>query len=276
MEIRSAATLLRFVRAVCAVDHDRRVCAERNLEVAARWAGSLPWVHRTGRDVRWSQLFAERRISPSPVTAHELADGRVSSVYFFLGACAFPKGSIVLLFRPDLADLHARATFTPFDTGSLARFVSLTDHPACADLEPWTTTEHHCRCLQKYAGSARDLGAFVPSFLSAHFRETTAYVTRAQESEPDFTVFHGLRSSSGDRRIWTIEIQVHGDEGIPIDDEHLSDLLVRGKDRWLALPADARAMSCLLDDDEDGDSDGDPLAALCARRILSRLPEARP
>ena len=277
MQVQSCARLLRDLGDACVDDAPRREALAHGHERARQLLPHLPWIHRTGRPGNsWRQIFAERRLRPSKGTAHELADDREESVYFFLGACAFPKGNLVLVLRADDAPLRERATFSPFDTGSLAGFVALTaDHPHCRAYEPWTSADNRCRCLRDHTGSARDLDEFVPSYLAAHFFDAQTYVRGSQESEPDFAPYHGLRSISGDRRVWTVEVQVHGAQGVAIDDERLLEVVVRGKDRFDALPGAIKDRAYLLAEDEDEDERGDSLAERCGQRICARFAEAQ-
>lgn len=276
MQVQSCARLLRDLGDACVDDESRRDALAHGHERARQLLPHLPWIHRTGRaGASWRQIFAERLLRPSRVTAHELADGREASVYFFLGACAFPRGNLVLVFRADDPPLRERATFSPFDTGALTDFVALTAaHPHCSSYEPWTSAADRCRCLQDHTGSARDLDEFVPAYLAAHFHDAQTYVRRPQQSAPDFAPYHGLRSTSGDRRVWTVEVQVHGAQGVAID-ERLLEVVVRGKDRFDALPGAIKDRAYLLAEDEDADEDGDSLAERCGQRICARFVEAQ-
>lgn len=275
METRSTTDLLRLLDDELARDSGRRDNAAQVGARATELAMHLPWVHRTGHDElnSWLQIFAERRLRPSPVKAHEQADDRISSVYFFLGACAYPYGGVVLLCDP-ARPLQARATFTPFDSGSLLQHVELTDHPACAELQPWDKVADRTRCLQKYAGRASELAAFASPFLAAHFRDVRNYLTLPRVSDPEIKPpYHGLRSKSGDRRVWTIEVQVHGEVGVGLDE--IVEVIVE-QDRFDAIVNNGLGHPGLViaEINADDASSGDALALYCAERILGRVTPA--
>lgn len=267
-----AEQLLRPIERACADDSQRAACRADQQPHAEALYRHLPWVHRTGRPESgtWRQIFSDRRLLPSPASAHEQAAGRASSVYFFLGSCAFPKGNLVLLLWPVDPSVRARANFTPFDTGSLGRFVGLTQgHEVCAEFEPWQGTDDYRRCLMNLSGRTEELGIFAPTYIAAHFYQPLDYVRRPQRSAPDFPPYHGLSSYSGDRRVWTIEIQVEGDEGVALDDQ--VELLVRGKDRFDALPAAFKDRAIVVTEGEDEDEADDPLAVRFSEKICARF-----
>lgn len=281
MPPRDCDHLLAEIERLCATDLSREACRVAAFAAARRLAPHLPWMHRTGRPysgpagaagpaTSWRTIFATGRLAPSEVKTHEALDGRSASVYFFVGACAFPKGNIVLICQPTRPDWLLRATFTPFDTGALAGHAGLDPATPVHDLyAPWTTPEH-CRYLQNYSGSAPALDAYLPVYLATHFRQPRDYVTRPQVSVPDIAPYHGLRSASGDRRTWTVEVQLHGDAGATLDDETLLEIFVLGKDRFDALPATFKGLARLLEEDDGVDTPADPLATACAEWTLER------
>lgn len=287
MPPRDCEQLLAAIQSACTADQDREACRASAAVEAQRLAPRLPWMHRTGRPhcgptgtsgkpSSWRTIFATGRLTPSEVKAHEALDGRSASVYFFIGACAFPKGNIVLIFQPGYTDWLPRATFTPFDTGSLVGFADLEPgHPARGQYSPWTVTEH-CRYLQDHSGAAPALGTYLPIYLAAHFRRPTDYVTRPQISSPDIPPYHGLRSASGDRRTWTVEVQLEGEAGATLDSETLLEILVVGKDRFDALPARFKVMARVLEEDDGHDASDDILAAACAEWTLQHAQETTP
>lgn len=273
MQPRDCEQLLAAIHHACGADASREACRTAGAAEAQQLAPHLPWMHRTGRSATWRKLFTTGRLDPSAVNPHEALDGRSQSVYFFVGACAFPKGNIVLVFHSTHADWLPRATFTPFDTGSLAGFAVIDPaHPAHSSYAPWTTT-HQCGYLQDHAGNASALPEYLPTYLACHFRHPADYVTRPQISTPDIPPYHGLQSTSGDRRAWTVEVQLHGDSGAILDSESLLEIVVLGKDRFDALPATFKAMARLIEEDDNTDSPPDPVATTCAQWILHRIPE---
>lgn len=287
MPPRDCVQLLAAIESACKTDKEREACRTAATVEAQRLAPHLPWMHRTGRahagpsgangkPSSWKTIFATGRLAPSPVKAHEALDGRSASVYFFVGACAFPKGNIVLVFQPENTHWLPRATFTPFDTGSLIGFAALDlAHPAHERYAPWTEREH-CRYLQDHSGAGLALGKYLPTYLAAHFHRPADYVTRPQISSPDLPAVHGLRSASGDRRTWTVEVQLEGEAGAPLDSETLLEIIVVGKDRFDALPARFKSMARVLDEDDDHEASDDTLAAACAERTLQRAEEGAP
>lgn len=275
MQPRDCDQLLAALRAACAADPDRETCRVAASTAAQQLAPRLPWMHRTGRPATtsWRTIFTTGRLAPSDVNPHEAGDGRSLSVYFFVGACAFPKGNIVLVFRPTLPDWLPRATFTPFDTGSLAICAAIDpSHPAYSRYAPWTTPQH-CRYLQDHAGAAIELTDYLSLYLASHFRRPSDYVTRPQISMPDLPPYHGLRSSNGDRRTWTVEVQLHGDTGATLDSETLLEIVVLGKDRFDALPATFKGMARLIEEDDSAHATPDPLVTTCAEWTLQRARE---
>lgn len=274
VQLRDCNKLLAAIDGVCASDKDREACRSTAEAAARRLAPRLPWMHRTGRPgASWRTIFTTGRLAPSPVKPHETLDGRSLSVYFFVGACAFPKGNIVLVFHSTLPDWLSRATFTPFDTGSLAGFAEIDPaDPSHTYYAPWATPQH-CRYLQDHTGSATDLNDYLPPYLASHFRHPPDYVTRPQLSSPDYPPYHGLRSTTGDRRSWTPEIQLHGDSGATLDSETLLEIFVLGKDRFDALPAIFKGMARLIEEDDSIDSPPDLLATTCAEWTLQHAQE---
>ena len=282
MPPRDCNLLLAELDSLCATEANREACRLAASDTARRLARHLPWMHRTGRAhsgpaaatgpaTSWRTIFTTARIAPSEVKPHEALDGRSVSVYFFVGACAFPKGNIVLICQPSRPDWLLRATFTPFDTGSLAGPASLDPaNPAHDRYAPWTVSEH-CRYLQDYSGSAPGLEAYLPVYLAAHFHQPQDYVTRPQVSAPDLAPYHGLRSASGDRRTWTVEVQLHGEAGADLDSETVLEVFVLGKDRFDALPATFKGLARLLEEDDGVDSPTDPLATACVQWTLERV-----
>lgn len=268
---RELGDLLLSLDAACRAEPARDACRSSAAEGARTLV--LPWVHRTGASDpfhTWRSILLTGGLTPSNVKAHEAADGRRRTVYFFLATCAYPKGHIAFVFKPNASDLTARATFSPFDTGSLLGWAEPDrSHPAGATYWPWND-ENRCRFLQEYTGAVDSLPAFAQAFLASHFRRAQDYVTRPQKSFPDFPAYHALRSLTGDRRAWTIEVQVHGEDIVPLDLEHLQRIFVDGMPIFQELPSELKTFAQVVHDDADQDSSGDPLAEACAHWICQQ------
>jgi hypothetical protein len=141
-------------------------------------------------------------------------------------------------------------------------------------LEIATVLLRDCNHLQDHVGDAATLRDYLPTYLASHFQRPADYVAHPQLSIPDLPPYHGLRSVSGDRRTWTVEVQLHGDPGAPLDSETLREILVLGNHRFDALPAIFKGMARLLEEDDNIDSEPDPLAAACAEWTVQRAQEA--
>lgn len=207
---------------------------------AQRVADSLPLVHRTASDTAgardWRQIFEHSTLKAEPVpTDHERRAGRATSVYFFLGAGAYPSGQIALLLEPTEVLRYVPASFTPYDTGGM-----------CYCTPDWDS-DRRFQHLTEYTGEAPDVHRFAGPYLAAHFRDPRGYVRAAQKSAPDFPCFHAL-VSNGDRRAWTIEIQAHEDVTISSDPRLLRQLLVVGNHKLLELPDEYIARARVLPD----------------------------
>ena len=207
---------------------------------AQRVADSLPLVHRTaGEGQDWREIFEHDTLTARPVpTEHERKAGRANTVYFFLGAGAYPSGQIALLLElQTLRDV--KASFSPYDTGGM-RYCT----PSCG----WDD-DRRCQHLTEYTGDAPDdVHGFAGPYLAAHFRDPRGYVRALQRSTPDFPSFHEL-ISDGDRRAWTIEIQAHDDVGISSEAQFLRQLLVVGTHKLLELPDEYVARARVLPDE---------------------------
>jgi hypothetical protein len=138
----------------------------------------------------------------TPCTALERELGIAATIYFFLGCAAYPEGDVAILCKPEAAR-RLRSSFWPFDTGGIAtgRVVP----SGGAELPE----EDKRKALQSYWGSGAELGGFSTEYLGAHFADPREYARRGQEMEPDFPPYHGFVSVTGDRRAWTIEVQIH-------------------------------------------------------------------
>jgi hypothetical protein len=204
-------------------------------------ADRLPLVHRTASDTPgardWRQIFEHSTLKAEPVpTDHERRAGRATSVYFFLGAGAYPSGQIALLLEPaEVLRYVTEASFTPYDTGGM-----------CYCTPDWDS-DRRFRHLTDYTGNAKEVGSFAGPYLAAHFRDPRGYVRAAQKSVPDFPCFHAL-VGDGDRRAWTIEIQAHEDVTITSEAPLLRQLLVVGTHKLLELPDEYIARAHVLPD----------------------------
>lgn len=237
--------LLERLEAAIGPSGERRDSYTNTRPQAGRIAKRLPLVHRTAptgaatsaRD--WRAIFDHGTLNADPVpTEHERRAGRERSVYFFLGAGAYPSGQIALLLDPTEALRYVTASFSPFDTGGMHHCT-----PSCN----WDD-ERRCQHLTAYTGNAPDVHDFAGPYLAAHFRDPRTYVRASQQSAPDFPSFHEL-VSDGDRRAWTIEIQAHDDVAISSDPLLLRQLLVVGTHKLLELPDEYLARARVLPDD---------------------------
>jgi hypothetical protein len=97
------------------------------------------------------------------------------------------------------------ASYTPFDSGAIEKYAV----PAAPALAAAWDGPAKDRFLAEHAGMGRELVAFSGPYLASLFHEPLTYVRGGQRSNPDFPAYHGLQSTSGDRRAWTMEVQVH-------------------------------------------------------------------
>lgn len=235
--------LSRLDTAVQSAD-DRRASYESTRDRACTLARRLPLVHRTGNKKDWQTIFKTHRLTADKVpTEHEQRAGRARSVYFFLGAGAFPHGHVALLLSPgSVLDDADAATFSPYDSGGMEYCV-----PDARDIDAM------CKHFQEHAGDAHDVQNFAGPYLAGHFRDPLKYVSASQESSPDFPPFHGLVSRTNDRRAWTIEIQCHDDVVISPDVRVLSALLVVGAHKLFELPDEYIDRASVVPDDSTSD-----------------------
>ncbi len=214
-------------------DGERRTSYAATRPRAEKVAQELPLVHRTAPEPGpgdtetppdWRLIFSTGTLKARPVpTEHERQAGRENSVYFFLGAGAYPSGQIALLLAPTEALRYVSATFTPYDTGGMAR---------CAPVD-WDQARY-CTHLALYTGDAAEVQDFAGPYIAAHFRDPGGYINAPQDGSPDFPSFHEL--TRGDRRRWTIEVQAHEDITISPEKDLLRELLVVGLHKALELP----------------------------------------
>lgn len=152
------------------------------------------------------------------------------------------------------------STFTPYDTGALKKVLRPADGSAV-----WND-EARSMHLAAHLGRGGDVAAFTGPYLAAHFDDPYEYVRRDQASQPDYPPYHGL--VGGDRRGWTIEIQVHTDVELAPDGLLLEEIWLDGQDLLDEIPDDFRRISRIP-------PEGQPLEIAIARRIEEKLGGAR-
>ena len=204
-------------------DELRQANVWATLDRANHVAERLPLVHRTykrGAVAKWRELLSTRRFAaPEPCTAREKAAGILRAVYFFLGCGAYPDGLVGFIL--DAPKLLARpASYTPFDSGSIEWGYAVPEDPARA----WDGPAKD-RAFLDHTGHGHHAAAFAGPYLAAHFRDPMTYVRLGQRSTPEFPAYHGLKSVTGDRRAWTIEVRVHEDVPFPEGDPILTEIV---------------------------------------------------
>jgi hypothetical protein len=182
---------------------------------AIRVATRLPLVHRTCKSdavTGWRELLATRRFAASEPCSgeREKAAGIPRAAYFFLGCGAYPEGLVGFVMDAETV-LTQPSSYTPFDSGSIEKY-TVPVEPARA--EAWDATAK-MEFLAAHTGHGAEVMDFASSYLAAHFRDPLTYVRHGHKSVPDFSAYHGIASTSGDRRAWTIEVQVHTDVPFP-------------------------------------------------------------
>lgn len=211
----------------------RRDSRDAALPAARAVAGRISLVHRTAKRPvggaatedgaeagrGWRRAFDEGRLAAGPVgTAWELDAGVRRAVYLFLGAPAYPKGKVALLFD-GAAEVHACA---PFDTGALAGgHISGGGGRSGVDAGALFGAAY---------GEGRALAELSAHWMAAHFDDPLDYVRAGQQQEPQRPALHGLRGEDGDRRAWTVEVQVHGD--LPLEPSLRRVVLDYGASCW--------------------------------------------
>lgn len=209
----------------------------------------LPLVHRTvtaDRPGRWQEILRSKRIqAKKPSTTREERLGSTRAAYFFLGHPAWPQGLVAILLPPH-ADLLDHATFTPFDSGGLEKHMVPIDPTA-----PSLDDAGKDALLASHVGPGADLHEVAGPFIATHVREPERYVSYARYQEPDWPIFHGYRSPSGDRRSWTIEVQAHEDVSIDPPEERLDGLIVAGKSVGLRLDDDIFDLCTEVETEDD-------------------------
>ena len=239
---RALTEILDALQRVVTEDDARSAGSRSCASGAAKLAPRLAWVHRTGGATDWRRLFETRRLrAESSGTSYERALGLERAVYFFVGACAFPTGTLALVMAPFAARPDA-STFTPYDTGALKKHLILADRSL-----PWdddAKTQH----LREHLGGGADAGAFLGPYLAAHFRDPLDYVRAGQHASPDFAPYHGLRSGTQDRRAWTVETRVHEDVDVAPGGEFLEEIWFEDHDLVNELPDDFKGIARVIPD----------------------------
>jgi hypothetical protein len=256
--------LLSELEAVLA-DAARRAHYESTLDTAKRLAAALPLVHRTGRPSESRTLRALLHsgdlVPSAPVTNEEQACGWTRALYFFLGSAAYPPGNVAFLVDASAA-ASSPGTFSAFDSGGLSKGFLVP-----VDGSHWTSVER-AQCLAKHSSDAHSVSAFAGPYLAAHFHDPLSYVSRPQTSDTDFEVYHGLRSTNGDRRAWTLEVRLQDEVALrPVDGQLLRIVL---SNRALEQDIPDHLLEWVTIADAEPDSEGD-VARTVAGLIFERI-----
>lgn len=230
------------IQRVLGPDDARARTAAKNLDGARTLAGQFPLTHRTPGVALKSILSDGHLRAKAPCTDREVECGMARALYFFLGCAAYPEGTVAFLASCRVLE-RRDATFSPFDSGSLTKHACLRD-----PLDPWGDAEK-LAFLQAYLGTGSDAVAFSSEYVAAHFEKVTDYVTRPQLSEPDFPTYHGLVSTSGDRRAWSIEVRLHDD--LPLDADHVEAIVVGQPDLFAEFSDDISDLVIVAEDEAE-------------------------
>jgi hypothetical protein len=210
--MRSLEEMLESLVSLLLLNDARQEHAVRSFGRASEVAQRLPLVHRTNKPgdepAKWPEVLRSRTFAASaPCTGdREKAAGIPRAAYFFVGCGAYPDGLVgFVLDAPSV--LTRASSYTPFDSGSIEKY-SVPTEPTLA--AAWDGPAKD-RFLAAHVGPGRDLVSFSGPYLASHFHEPLSYVRRGQRSNPDFPAYHGLQCRVGDRRAWTLEVQVHED-----------------------------------------------------------------
>lgn len=204
----------------------------------------LPLVHRTCKpdaEMPWTQVLDERAFAALPpcTGSCEQAAGIPRAAYFFLGCGAYPEGLVGFVLEAPSVLLRYPASYTPIDTGSLGRYVAPRDPAQAASWDD----DAKARFLLDHLGQGREVTHFAGPYLAAHFEEPMTYVQRGQYSTPDFPAYHGLESTNGDRRAWTIEVQVHANVRFGRGGANLTEIVVARPSLVEELPDDLKGFA---------------------------------
>jgi hypothetical protein len=230
------------IQRVLGADPARGRAAATCLGDARTLARAFPLVHRApGAAVK--NIFSDGHLrAKEPCTPREVECGVERATYFFLGCAAYPEGPVAFLAFGSVLDRFV-ASYTPFDSGSLSEYARPRD-----PLAPWDEPEKRA-FLESHLGDGTDAVAFSAQYLAAHFHDGVDYVLRSQCSAPDYPTYHGLESTSGDRRAWSIEVRLHQD--LPLDTEHIEAIVVGQADLLAEVPDDLTATLIVAEDEAE-------------------------
>lgn len=231
-EVKRLDAMRNALQRVLGANDERGRIAAKNLDRAHALAQRFCLTHRTESPnaPTLRAILAEQRLfAKEPCTQRELDCGIDRAIYFFMGCVAYPSGSAAFLVPNRVLD-RMRASYTPFDTGSLSSYARPRDL-----LVPWDDPEKHT-FLESYLGHGADARAFSAEYIAAHFEDAADYVRSPQRSDPDFPSYHDLTSTTGDRRAWSIEVQLH--EDLELTAEHLEAIVVADKELLADIPGE--------------------------------------
>lgn len=269
---RDVKDLLGEIDRVLASDADRAAVHSATITNTTVFVSLLPLVHRTGRPNSvgpWHEILRSGTLRTSPPTDGECACGMAPAVYFFVGCAAYPKGNVAFVLEQSSAG-PGEATFSPFDSGALAGEYL---RPVSAEV-PWSL-EDRAALLQRFCGDLTAVNVFAPYYIAAHFREARTYVTLAQRSSRDFALYHGLSSTTEDRRASTIEARVHHDVLLDPKSNDIRAIVLANRALIDDIPDEFVSHVLLASADSDSESDGD-LAASVAKLILDHAAKKEP
>jgi hypothetical protein len=228
------------LRVITSADQTRDRAHRDGHAAAAALARRLPLVHRT-RGANLSAMLADARLTArDPCTEHERDCGIARALYFFLGCIAYPEGTVAFVVANHILN-HAAATYTPFDTGALVKHARPRDPTA-----PWAEQDKR-PFLEAHLGRGPDALDFAAEYIAGHFHRAADYTSRPQQSAPDFPAYHGLESASGDRRAWSLEVQLH--EDLSLVPGNIDALVLADHDLLADIPDDLKQTTLVAEDE---------------------------
>lgn len=216
---RDVRELVAKINADCDADPAAR---EHRFRPPEAWLRRMPLIHRAKKPETWHAIVAESTLrgARDDTGMNEWSE---AVVFLNVGYSAYPNGNLAFVLEP--STMKPADRFTPFDTGAVAR--GFLDVPLpCAQF------------VDEHQGSAGELGPFVERYVVAHLNDSADYLTRPQRSEPDYPPYHRASSTTGDRRAWTIEVQVDGD--VALDGDTLVAVLAADVDILRPMKAHMR------------------------------------
>lgn len=242
-------SLLADLAKVVDEDSERGKVYTMTLESAQDIAQGIRAIHKTKKK-SLAEIFQSMKLETHDVgTAIERSLGYDKAVYFFLGFAAYPQGNAAFLTPPDVIRVDGD-TFTPCDTGAIEKGFSIPRDPS--KRAGWDEADQKV-FIEAHLGDLSDVTDFAGPYIAAHFHQSIDYVTRGQVSIPDFPPFHGLESTTGDRRAWTIELQLHHDVHLDPDEDVLEMIVIDNLDLLDDIHVGFRRKTTFPDeDDEDG------------------------